>query len=141
MSFITSRSVLLNNPNCVSNTDYNELIKLRSMKSRDGGPTEGRSSGANVDIPDNQTYETYKMRRKVETLQYKYLDGGQNTKKELFSRMTRLKGLSELSDYAIENQIPCNTSNPLLPPTYSGIHDPGYPGYQLNPLIRFRMFL
>lgn len=140
-----NRSVLLNNPNCVSNTDYNRLIQLRSMKSRDNGPIEytlvGRSTGQNVDIPDNATYEAYKMRRKVETLQYKYLDGGQNTKKELFSRMTRLKGLSELSDYAIENQIPCNTSNPLLPPTYSGIHDPGYPGYQLNPLIRFRMFL
>ena len=140
-----SISVISKNPNCVSNTDYNELIKLRTMKRSDNKPITyslvGRTSGANVDIPDNATYEAYKMRRKVETLQYNYLDGSQNTKKELFDRMTRLKGSSELSDYAIRNQIPCNTSNPLLPPTYSGIHDPGYPGYQLNPLIRFRLYL
>jgi hypothetical protein len=115
------------------------------MKRRDNKPVtyslEGRETGANVDIPDNATYEAYKMRRKVETLQYNYLDGGQNTKADLFTRMTKLKGSSELSQYSIENNIPCNRSNPLLPPTYSGIRDPGYPGYQLNPLIRFRLYL
>ena len=140
-----SISVLSKNPKCLSNTDYNELIKLRTMKRRDNKPVtyslEGRETGANVDIPDNETYEAYKMRRKVETLQYHYLDGGQNTKKVLLSRMTRLKGSSELSDYDIKNRITCKQEPKLLPPTYSGIHDQGYPGYQLNPLIRFRLYL
>ena len=142
MSFITNRSVLLNSPNCVSDIHYNELIKLRSMKSRDGGvPTEVRDTGANVDIPDNATYEAYKMRRKVEVLEYNYLDGGQNCKKILFARMSNLKKSPELSDYAIKNRIACEKESKLLPPTYSGIRDPSYPGYQLNPLIRFRLFL
>jgi hypothetical protein len=139
MSFITNRSVLLNNPNCVSNTDYNELIRLRSMKSRDGGvPTEVRSSGANVDIPDNATYEAYKMRRKVEILKHTNLVNPTNLH---FSRLAKIKQSSENSQHAIENQLICDEVPPLLPPTYSGIRDPGYPGYQLNPLIRFRLYL
>jgi hypothetical protein len=134
-----SISVLSKNPNCVSNTDYSELIKLRTMKSRDGGvPTEVRSTGANVDIPDNATYEAYKMRRKVEILQH---NKHNKPNKLHFSRLAQIKQSSESSKHNIQNEILCNKSNPLLPPTYSGIRDPGYPGYQLNPLIRFRLYL
>jgi len=141
MSYSTNRSVLLKNPKCVSNTGYNRLIQLRSMKSRDGNIDDvARSTGQNVVIPDNKTYEDLKMRRKVEILQYKNLHG-QTTKKHSFGRLSKVKGSSELSQSTIQNAIPCAQESILLPPTYSGIHDQGYPGYQLNPLIRFRSFL
>ena len=112
------------------------------MKSRDNGPIVytivGRSTGANVVIPDNATYEAYKMRRKVEILKHTNLVNPTNLH---FSRLAKIKQSSENSQHAIENQLICDEVPPLLPPTYSGIRDPGYPGYQLNPLIRFRLYL
>ncbi len=126
--------------------NYQRLIALRSMKSRDTRPPEftlvGRLTGQNVTIPDNQTYERYKMRRKVEILQYNDVGGQNATKKQSFSRMSQLKGSSQVSQHSIQNlTIPCPTVSVLLPPTFSGIRDPDFPGYQLDPSIRFRLFL
>jgi hypothetical protein len=147
-----NQSSLSKNPACVSNTDYNKLIQLRTIGSNPSNPIppvttlEGRLNGENIIFTDPQMYEDYKMRRKVEILQYNHMThphGHSKTKNQLYSHMSKVRGASELSQHSIKNltKKDCPELSVLLPPTNSGVRDLIFPGYQLNRLIPFRRYL
>lgn len=147
-----NQSVLLSNPECVSNLDYNKLIQLRTIGSNPNNPIppvttlNGRLTGQNVIFTDTETYEDYKMRRKVGVLEYNTttnIHGHIKTKKQNFSRMSQIKGSSQFSQVQLKNlaTTPCDYIPVLLPPTNSGVRDLTFPGYKLNKSIQFKLSL
>ena len=148
-----NKSVLSSNPACLENADYNKLIQLRTIGSNPTNPIlpvttlQGRLTGQNITFTDTQTYEDYKMRRKVEVLQYNHanLRGQSPTKKQTYSYMSGVKGASKTSQNRLQSLAAliesCEDEPILLPPTKSGIRDPTFPGYKLNKLIPFRLYL
>jgi len=147
-----NRSSLSKNPACTSNPDYNRLIQLRTVGSNPSNPIppvttlDSRETGQNLVFTDVNMYEDYKMRRKVEVLQYNqntHPHGHLPTKKQTFSRFSKIKGSSGMSQYAIKNlsREDCPAVYPLLAPTYSGVKDVLFPGYRLNPSIPFKKSL
>ena len=147
-----NQSSLSKNPACLSDIHYNKLIQLRTLGSNPSNPIppvttlEGRLTGQNLTFTDAQMYEDYKMRRKVEVLEYNnttHRHGFVKTKKQLFSHMSKVRGASQLSQYSIKNltSFDCPEVSVLLPPTYSGVRDLLHPGYQLNRTIPFKRSL
>ena len=143
-----NRSVLSSNPACTSNMAYNKLIQLRTIGSNPSNPIppvttlDGRLTGSNIKFTDTQTYEDYKMRRKVEVLQYNtttHIHGHLATKKQKFSRIVKIKGASQLSQAQLKNLSgnTCDSNQILLPPTNSGVRDYTFPGYRLNKSVPY----
>ena len=141
-----NQSVLSSNPACTTNMAYNKLIQLRTIGSNPSNPIPpvttlvGRLTGRNIKFTDTQTYEEYKMRRKVEVLQYNnpsHIHGSVETKKQRFSRI--VKGGSQLSQAKLKNLSGnrCDYNQFLLPPTNSGVRDYSFPGYKLNNSIPY----
>ena len=149
-----NQSSLSKNLACTSTIDYNKLIQLRTIGNNPSNPIPpvttlaGRVTGQNIIFTGVNMYDDYKMRRKVEILQNRknintHTSGVDLSKKQLFSRMSKVKGSSELSQYSIKNLFSkdCPAINPLVPPTYSGVRDISFSGYRLDKTIPFKRFL
>ena len=146
-----NNSVLSSNQKCLDDLAYNTLIQLRTIGSNVTNPNipitslAGRLTGQNIKFTDRQMYEDYKMRRKVEVLQYNGTNqhGQVNTKKQTFSYMNNVRGSSKTSQARLQSlaNSSCEDTPILLPPTKSGIRDLSFPGYKLNKSIPFRTSL
>jgi hypothetical protein len=158
-----TQSVIAMNASCVNNPAFGPLIQLRTIGSNPNNPIPpvttivGRTQGAQIpfNIGLGSDYETLKMRRKAETLKYKLQHSSNNpgltlTTKELFTNIVKYGGAYHFSKARVnqllkENNgtLPCdigiNNGNPIVitPPTNSGIRDPGFEGYYLNPYIKY----
>jgi len=134
-----NQSTLSKNIACTSNIDYNKVIQLRTIGNNPSNPippvttTVGRVTGQNLTFTDPDMYEDYKMRRKVAVLQNN-APGRVLSKKELYSRMSKVRGSSELSQHAIKNfsSEDCQEIAVLFAPTFSGVNDILFPGYRLD---------
>jgi hypothetical protein len=156
-----TQSVVSQNVSCVNNPAFNSLIQLRTIGSNTGNPIPpittrvGRTQGSQIpfNIGLGSSYESFKMRRKAETLKFRNSQnnvGYTQTNKELFSHMVKYSGAyhfskTRLNQLLKENngQLPCdigvNNGKPITitPPTNSGIHDSQFEGYYLNPYLAY----
>lgn len=156
-----TQSVISRNINCILNPAYNGLLNLRTVGSNPNNPippvttivgrTQGNAIPFNIGI--GSTYESFKMRRKAETLKYRNSTNNPGytlTNKELYSNVVKYGGAYKFSKARLtqllkENNgnLPCdigvNNGNPIVvtPPTNSGINDPTFEGYFLNPYLTY----
>jgi len=156
-----TQSVIAMNASCVSNPAFQPLIQLRTIGSNPNNPIPpvttlfGRGQGAQIsfNVGLGSDYESLKMRRKAETLKYRNSNNNPGvtlTTKELFKNIVKYGGAYNFSKARLNQllkdnngTLPCNiginNGNPITitPPTNSGIHDPSFEGYYLNPYVPY----
>jgi hypothetical protein len=152
-----TQSVVTRNVRCLTNPAFSALIALRTYGSNPSNPIipittlVGRTQGSQVKIAPELgiSYEELKMRRKAEVLEYKSTETshiGAFTKKQNFSNLANNGGSYYYSKARINKlikesncKIGVDNGSPLVktPPTNSGIVDPHFEGYYLNPYIPY----
>lgn len=152
-----TQSVVTRNIKCLMNPAFSGLIALRTYGSSPTNPVIpittllGRSQGSQVKILPGLgiSYEELKMRRKAEVLKYKSSETshiGSFTKKQNFSNLANNGGSYYYSKARINKlikesncKIGVNNGSPIVktPPTNSGIIDPTFEGYYLNPYVPY----
>lgn len=156
-----TQSVIATNQECVSNVAFQALIQLRTIGSNPSNPRppvttlDGRTRGNNIpfNVGLGTDYESFKMRRKAETLKFRNSENNPGytlTNKELYANMVKYGGAYHFSKARVKQllkanngTLPCdigiNNGNPITitPPTNSGIHDSTIEGYYLNPYITY----
>lgn len=126
---------------------YQSLILLRTIGlERNRIPItslEGRTTGNNIVFTPTATYQDYKMRRKAEVLKYRLgnnAPGVIRTNKEIYKGLLTTNrnnySSTKLKQLILENQS-CNSTNVISKPYQSGVNDPYFPGYYLDPNIGY----
>jgi hypothetical protein len=126
---------------------YQSLVLLRTIGlERNRIPIttlEGRTSGNNIVFTPTTTYDDYKMRRKAEVLKYRLgnnAPGVIRTNKEIYKGLLSTNrnnySSTKLKQLILENQN-CNSTNVISKPYQSGINDPYFPGYYLDPTVGY----
>ena len=154
-------SVISTNKECVENPAFQPLIQLRTVGSNPNNPIPpvttllGRLEGNQIkfNLGLGSDYESLKMRRKAETLQFRNSatqPGYTLTTKALYAHMVKFGGAYNFSRARIKQlleknngTLPCdigiNNGNPIVitPPSNSGVNDTTFEGYYLNPYIPY----
>lgn len=152
-----TQSVVTRNPNCLMNPAFSGLIALRTYGSNPSNPVipittlVGRTQGAQVKIVPGigLSYDELKMRRKAELLKHKSSEasyGGVFTKKQSLSNLVNQGGSYHYSKARLNKllqetncKIGIDNGAPVVktPATNSGIVDPEFEGYYLNPYVPY----